>query len=106
MKLYRFFAIIIINILQKEHTKIYLNRTLIFMFNKRLKELRELRGLTQKEMAEMLHIAPTTYRNYENTLREPGFTLLVKIAQVLNTSTDYLLGNSVCEKKKKPFSQS
>lgn len=64
------------------------------MFNKNLKNLRELHGLSQKAMAEQLHIAPTTYRNYENTLREPSFSLLVKIAQTLNISTDYLLDNS------------
>lgn len=64
------------------------------MFNKKLKTLRELHGLSQKNMAEQLHIAPTTYRNYENTLREPSYNLLVKIAQTLNTSTDYLLDNS------------
>lgn len=69
------------------------------MFNQNLKELREMHGLSQKAMAELLHIAPTTYRNYENTLREPSFTLLVKIAQVLHTTTDYLLDNATYDKK-------
>ncbi|MBO5059652.1 MAG: helix-turn-helix transcriptional regulator [Clostridia bacterium] len=69
------------------------------MFNKNLKNLRELHGLSQKAMAEQLHIAPTTYRNYENTLREPSFNLLVKIAQTLNTSIDYMLDNSAHKPK-------
>lgn len=69
------------------------------MFNKNLKKLRELHGLSQKNMAELLHIAPTTYRNYENTLREPSYSLLVKIAQALNTTTDYLLDNPARDKK-------
>lgn len=65
-----------------------------FMFNKNLRELRKIHGLSQKAMAELLNISPTTYRNYENTLREPNFTLLVRIAKALDTSTDYLLDNS------------
>ena len=69
------------------------------MFNKNLKKLRELHGLSQKNMADLLHIAPTTYRNYENTLREPSYSLLVKIAQALNTTTDYLLDNPARDKK-------
>ena len=70
-----------------------------YLFNKNLKKLRELHGLSQKNMADLLHIAPTTYRNYENTLREPSYSLLVKIAQALNTTTDYLLDNPARDKK-------
>lgn len=63
------------------------------MFKERLRYTRELREMSQKEMAKKLDIAATTYRNYENTNREPNYDILVNISKVLNVSVDYLLGN-------------
>ena len=40
----------------------------------------------------MLKIPVTTYRNYENTLREPSFELLKNLSEILNVSVDRLLG--------------
>ncbi len=62
------------------------------MFNERLRFLRESSGMTQIELANKIGVAATTYRNYENTSREPNYDTLVKIASVLGVSTDYLLG--------------
>lgn len=62
------------------------------MFSERLRLLRENSGMTQIEFANKLGVAATTYRNYENTSREPNYDTLVKIASVLGVSTDYLLG--------------
>ncbi len=65
------------------------------MFQHNLRNAREGRDLSQKEMAKRLSIPVTTYRNYENTLREPSYDVLVKICEVLNTSADELLGVSI-----------
>lgn len=62
------------------------------MFHKNLRNMREDCNLTQKQMAERLGIPVTTYRNYENTYREPSFEILVKICEILKVSTDELLG--------------
>ncbi|MBR4723358.1 MAG: helix-turn-helix transcriptional regulator [Clostridia bacterium] len=62
------------------------------MFHINLRRMREDAGYTQKEFADMLSIRVTTYRNYENTLREPSYDILIKIAEILGTSTDALLG--------------
>ena len=62
------------------------------MFKERLRTAREKSGLSQAELAKKIGYAPTTYRNYENTTREPNFDTLKKIASILNVSTDYLLG--------------
>lgn len=64
------------------------------MFHTNLRNMRELRGYSQKEFADMLKIPVTTYRNYENTLREPSYEILVKISALLNVSADELLGIS------------
>ena len=64
------------------------------MFNQNLRRIREENNISQTEIANMLKIPVTTYRNYENTNREPGFDLLVRISEVLCVSTDKLLGVS------------
>ena len=62
------------------------------MFHKNLRDARESRGISQTELAEILEIPVTTYRNYENTLREPSYEILMKISDALAVSTDELLG--------------
>lgn len=61
------------------------------MFNKRLRETRMNKGLTQPQMAEALNIALRSYQKYEQGVREPSFSALVQIADVFEVSTDYLL---------------
>lgn len=62
------------------------------MFHETLRSIRESKNITQIEMAHRTGIPVTTYRNYENTLREPSYDILIKISQVLETSVDELLG--------------
>lgn len=64
------------------------------MFGNRLKALRVDNDLTQKELAEILHINRSTLSNYENIGREPSYTLLVKISNYFGVSTDYLLNKT------------
>ena len=64
-------------------------------FADRLKELRTLKGVTQKNMADLLKISLRAYQGYEaigKNHREPDQELLIKIAGILVVSTDYLLG--------------
>lgn len=53
---------------------------------------REMRSLTQDEVADKLGVARQTYSRYENGQRECSFETLRKLADYLNVSTDYLLG--------------
>ena len=57
----------------------------------RLKDLREDRDISQKRMAEMLHIAQTTYSDYELGKINIPLDTLKKLAIFFDTSTDYLL---------------
>ncbi|MBQ4098338.1 MAG: helix-turn-helix transcriptional regulator [Clostridia bacterium] len=61
-------------------------------FGQRLKELREERGLTQREVAEELDIHSVTYLHYEKSQREPPLLLLAQMAKFFEVSVDYLLG--------------
>ena len=64
------------------------------ILGQRLKELREERALTQKEVAEALHINSVTYLHYEKEQREPPLELLADFAKFFDVSVDYLLGLS------------
>ena len=58
----------------------------------RIKDLREDRDLTQRELAEYLHIKQNTYSQYENGQRQLPIEVLVALARYYGTSTDYILG--------------
>lgn len=60
-------------------------------FAKNLQDARIRMNYSSKELAQKIGISATTYSNYELGLREPKFDILIKIATVLNVSTDKLL---------------
>lgn len=61
---------------------------------KRLRELREGKGLNMRQTAEKLNLPYTTYVNYEKGVREPGGETLVALAEFFGTTTDHLLGRT------------
>lgn len=63
-------------------------------FAERLKTLRKQVKLTQAQIAERLDISQQAYASQERGVKKPTQENLVKIAQVLNVSVDYLVGNS------------
>ena len=60
-------------------------------FGERLNQVRKEKGKTAQNMADMLGIGLRSYRAYESNNREPYFETLVKIADFLDVSTDFLL---------------
>ncbi|MDT2867519.1 helix-turn-helix domain-containing protein [Lactococcus lactis] len=61
-------------------------------FGSRLKALRKSAGMTQVELANKLQLASGTISAYEQGLKYPSIEVLIKICDILNTSSDYLLG--------------
>lgn len=57
----------------------------------RLKEIRKSKGISQLKMAMDLNTNQNTISRYETGKREPGINELIKIADYLNVSIDYLL---------------
>ena len=57
-----------------------------------IKEAREKAGFSQKELADMIGVAPNTFHGYESGKHDPKSDLLSKIAQACGVSVDYLLG--------------
>ena len=64
------------------------------VFGKRLKELRKEHGYTIEQFADMVGISKSTLGYYENDKRMPDIEILARIANVLNVSTDYLIGRT------------
>ncbi len=58
----------------------------------RLKNLREQRHLSQRELARLCGLGESQINKYENGLSDPSATNLTLIAQQLEVSTDYLVG--------------
>ncbi len=61
-------------------------------FGKRLKELRRERGITQKQLAEVLGVSKTTVCQWETMKQEPSIEMLMTLADYFHTSVDYLIG--------------
>ena len=64
------------------------------MIYKRIRDLREDNDWTQQKVADMLFINRRTYAAYENGINSMTPETLCKIADIYNTSTDYLLGRT------------
>lgn len=56
-----------------------------------IKELREGKELTQKQLGEVFGISARTISNYELGTREPSLQLVAKLAEFFGVTSDYLL---------------
>ncbi len=58
------------------------------MFHSNLRNLREMSGYSQKKFADLVGIPVTTYRNYENTMREPSYDILrVSVGELIGAES-------------------
>jgi len=62
------------------------------MFNNRLREIRMKNGLTQEKLSEIVEIGIRNYQYYEQGKHVPSFEILIKLADALDISLDYLVG--------------
>lgn len=62
-----------------------------------IKEARESAGYSQKQLAEICGVAPSTFNGYETGAHDPKSDILIKIARALEVSVDYLLGNTAAQ---------
>lgn len=61
-----------------------------------LTTLRKEHGFLQKDVADYLNLAVATVSNYEKNVRMPDLETLVKLAELYDVSTDYLLQRTRC----------
>lgn len=64
------------------------------MLSKRLRMARTAKGYTQEKLAKLVNSTKGTISNYENGYSTPSNEMLASLADVLNTTTDFLLGRT------------
>jgi transcriptional regulator with XRE-family HTH domain len=64
------------------------------IFQERLKHARELRELSQTQLATEAGLPASSVSHFESGARKPSFDNLKRLAGALSVTTDYLLGRS------------
>ena len=67
------------------------------MLSENLKNLRKAKGLSQEELAARLHVVRQTVSKWEKGLSVPDAGLLIRLAEVLDTTVGQLLGADIPE---------
>lgn len=62
------------------------------MYGEKLRELRNLEGWTQEEVAKKIGVSKQTYSHYENEKRTPSLETIRKLAVVYGVNIDYVFG--------------
>jgi len=75
---------------------------MVIVMNLRIRELREDKDITQKEIAKYLMCDQSLYSKYERNEREIPLSLIYKLALYYNVSIDYLVGLT---NKKEPYAK-
>lgn len=69
------------------------------MLAERIKKLREQNNLSQEGLGKILGLTGPAIARWEKGTAEPNSKILIKLADLFNVSTDYLLGNDKETKK-------
>lgn len=48
--------------------------------------------MTQGDLAESIDVSPSTIGMYEQNMRQPDISTLIKLSNFFNVTTDYILG--------------
>ena len=65
------------------------------MYAEILRKLRRNKGLSQKQLADLLHVSNGTVAMWETQKRTPDKNMLITIANFFDVSVDELLGNNL-----------
>ncbi len=66
---------------------------------KNLKVLRNLKGVSQQQLANVIGVSQQAVNKYENRNIEPDIETLIAIANFFDTSVDFVIGNTDINKK-------
>jgi SOS-response transcriptional repressors (RecA-mediated autopeptidases) len=71
---------------------------MVSILGSRLKELRELKGLRQEDVANVFSYGKSTISQWESGKNEPEYEIVIKLAEYFDVTTDYLLGKTNSQK--------
>lgn len=63
----------------------------------RIAEIRKRRGISQKELAQMIGVTPSTISQLESNRIYPSIPALIKIAEILGVSVGYFFGKAITD---------
>jgi transcriptional regulator with XRE-family HTH domain len=63
-------------------------------FGKRIKRLREDKGVRQEDVGKMFNVSKSAVSQWENDIRTPDMDIIIKLADYFDVSTDFLLGRT------------
>lgn len=72
------------------------------MFNTRLREMRKKFNMRQEDLAQKIGVGKSTIAGYEKGFRRPKLETINELADIFNTSSDYLLGLTENPSPKEP----
>ncbi|QLL70258.1 helix-turn-helix domain-containing protein [Lactobacillus sp. 3B(2020)] len=58
----------------------------------KIKDLRKASRMSQTDLGKLVHVSQQTITAWENNKAEPASSAIIKLAEVFNVTTDYLLG--------------
>ena len=93
------------NIKKVENHNYYEQTRLIYMLYENLRTLREEKGYTQSDIAEILNIKRQQYQLYESGKREIPTRFVKQLAAVYKVSTDCILGANYDEEIEAPIEE-
>lgn len=56
-----------------------------------IKNLREFNNMTRNNLADILNVTSKTIGNWENNERQPSLDIVIKLSEIFNVPTDYIL---------------
>ena len=65
-------------------------------FSNNFNEILRLKGISQKQFAELLGVRPSTVNQWAKGKREPSFKDLIRISTLLNVDFNELMGQLIC----------
>ena len=65
------------------------------LIGKRIKDMRIEKGMSQQELGDMVGVTKVSVCGYENVTRPPSLETFCMLADIFETTTDYLLGREV-----------
>ena len=68
------------------------------LYTERIRALREDKDLNQTAVAKAIHVAQTTYSDYEKGKKEPGVLIAKRLADALDITLDTLCGDNIRHK--------
>lgn len=67
------------------------------LFAERLRELRNDKGLSMKDLAKQINATDAAISNWENDINEPKLSYIINLCKFFDISADYLMGLSDVE---------